>query len=369
MLQREYMNKQIIEEISAFKREFDPMLIDVFEHEISEAAQVSNELGWMLSTMKTFALSGGKRLRPFLFTESVLGLSEVYGVSYSRKDVMRLAVFLELIHLELLVLDDIMDKSPTRHGVETVHIQEQKKFAYEFGERDAEHFGISAGIISGIIFGNVAMKVAARLSSSFNSEHLLRVIQYYNDVVIKTAYGQFHDMYAASKDMVPEERVHMIHVYKTAKYTIEGPLVAGALLHDPKIDTQKISSFAEPLGVAFQIVDDLIGTFGTDEHIGKSVMSDFEEGKHTFLTVKAHELLSEADSKEFSALLAKSAPTRDDFEAFRSFIEASGSKAYSEELAAQYLEESLQNLAQSAYNESVKERLRSLAQFIVHRDY
>lgn len=363
------MNRQILDEVKAFKKDFDPLLLNVLEQEVADAAHVSTELGWMLNTMKTFALSGGKRLRPFLFTESVLGLNEVYDVSYSREDIMHLAVFLELIHLELLVLDDIMDKSSTRHGVETVHIQEQKKFAYEFGERDAEHFGVSAGIISGIVFGNVAMKVAAQPASSFNPQNVLRMIQYYNDVVIKTAYGQFHDMYAASKDVVTEERVHMIHVYKTAKYTIEGPLVAGGLLHDPNIDIQKISSFAEPLGVAFQVVDDLIGTFGTDEHIGKSVMSDFEEGKHTFLTVKAHELLSDSDSREFALLLAKKSPTREDFDAFRSYIETSGSRKYSEELAVKYLEESLQNLAQSAYNESVKERLTSLAQFIVHRDY
>ncbi len=345
-------------------------LDDILEKEVASATLVSKELCWLLSTTKTFSLSGGKRLRPYLFYVSYKGLVDEKGHTLSDEDIILLSVFIELIHLELLVLDDIMDKSPTRHGVDTVHVQERKKFSFEFGDDHAEHFGNSAGILSGVILGNIAMKSISHFSNKVSAEELLLLVEYYNDVIIKTAYGQFHDMYAASKKMVSLDEVEMIHLYKTAKYTIEAPLVAAAKvvsLNDSAV--QEIIEFAEPLGRAFQIVDDLIGVFGTDEHIGKSVTSDLEEGKHTFLTVKAHELGNASEKEELSQLLAMGKVSDQQFGRFKELLISTGSKQYSESVLKKLFVESLQKLRISSYNDSAKKTLESLARFIIERDY
>lgn len=363
------MNNNIVN-LPEFKRSFDTFLDSILEQEVASATRVSRELCWLLNTTKTFSLSGGKRLRPYLFYISYKGLVPEDENSLSDKDIIKLSVFIELIHLELLVLDDIMDKSPTRHGFETVHVQEKKKFSFEFGEAQAEHFGNSAGILSGVILGNIAMKSLSHFSDTINAQKILLLVEYYNDVIIKTAYGQFHDMYAASKENVSIQEVEMIHLYKTAKYTIEAPLVAAAkVLALDKDKISEIVQFAEPLGRAFQIVDDLIGTFGTDEHIGKSVKSDLEEGKHTLLTVKAHELGNSDEKKELIQLLSEGEVSNTQFNRFKELLVSTGSRKYSDDILRELFAESLQKLAVSSYNDSAKRTLEKLASFIIERDY
>lgn len=359
--------QNVKEEIVNFKQRFDAVLFEIIENEITKGSAVSPELGWLLTSMKNTALAGGKRLRPFLFYYGYKGLVDEH--QFKEENVLRLSAFVELVHLELLVLDDIMDNSPTRHGIETIHQLEMKKFAHDHGVEGAVHFGTSAAILAGIIFGNISMKILAEVGAGA-PDRALALVEYYNTVIIETAYGQYHDMLVAAKPAATEEEIQTIHLYKTAKYTIEAPLVAAAIFagkSEEEIST--ISDFSLPLGISFQIVDDLIGTFGDEDQTGKSVKSDAEEGKHTFLTVKALEVLPVEERSEFVSLLRKGKLSDADFEIFKDAIIETGSKKYSQVLAGEYLKKSLQFLGNTPYNDSVQGKFAALAEFIVHRNY
>ena len=92
------------------------------------------------------------------------------------------------------------------------------------------------------------------------------------------------------KEKRREKEILEVHRNKTAKYTVEGPLHLGAMLAgaDEKI-LKVFSDYAVPVGIAFQIQDDILGAFGNEKKLGKPVCSDLREGKQTLLVAKALE--------------------------------------------------------------------------------
>ncbi|MBU1118347.1 polyprenyl synthetase family protein [Patescibacteria group bacterium] len=350
------------EKLSTFKKEFDLELTKILDKQLSDAQNVSLELEKLLSQMKKYSLAGGKRLRPFLFSESYRGLTN------KPCDIVSLSCFVELVHLELLALDDIMDRSDTRHGVHTIHKSQQRDCEKSEITGGCAHFGSSAGILAGVMFGNIAMSVLANAPCS--KKETLAVVDYYNKIIIDTAYGQYHDVYTSLKQAVSLDEVKRVHYYKTARYTIEAPLVAGAYmagLTDAEIEP--IREFSRPLGHAFQIVDDLIGTFGSKEALGKSPQSDLAEGKHTYLTVWALLNGNAMQKEELATLLNKGEASENDLERFKSLLKDTNAYKHSVSQSKEYLKEALKALEDTPFDSETRGALGELAHFIVQRDY
>ncbi|MBU1167222.1 polyprenyl synthetase family protein, partial [Patescibacteria group bacterium] len=298
-----------------------------------------------------------------LFCESYKGFSR------ANKDLIRVSTFAELVHAELLMLDDIMDNSDLRHGVPTVHVQEEKRLARRYGtaKEELRLHGISNGILGGIILAHVSMVEVAK--GHFGSQRLLELISYYNQKIVETAYGQFIDLESSSKKKVSRAEVERIHLYKTAKYTLETPLCGGAILAGASsAEIKKISNFAIPLGLAFQIVDDLLGAFAETDKLGKPAESDLAEGKQTYLTLEAEKNLHGQEKQEFQKLLAKRKVNRHDLAVFRKILIETGAKKVSEDLAKDYLDEALLKLAKTSYGQKTKSRLQNMASYIVERN-
>lgn len=223
---------------------------------------------------------GGKRVRPKLLLTSYLSLGgrDVDAAAPA-------AAAFELLHTALIVHDDVIDRDFVRRGIPNVSGNYRDK-AQTAGLTlpIAEHRGMGAAVIA----GDLALAGAYRLmrQASANPEVSLRLLELLDDAVYESAAGELIDLdfslpsteRASVEDILDMERL------KTAVYSFEAPLQAGALLASADDDVVRaLGIFGRHIGIAYQIVDDLLGVFGDETLTGKPVIGDLREGKQTVI--------------------------------------------------------------------------------------
>ena len=173
-----------------------------------------------------------------------------------------------------------------------------------------------------------------------------RFLEIFSKTYEKTAWGQILDsLNSMPKSIDPESDAPMqLSLMKTAYYTMVYPLMMGYILSGEKNKNEmaNIEAFAVPLGIAFQVRDDLLGVFGVEKDTGKPNDSDILEGKLTLLVQNTILKLSESDRTRFTGIFLSSEKTSDDIEFVRGCIRDSGA-----------LEETLQRhreLIDASYN-------------------
>lgn len=177
---------------------------------------------------------GGKRIRGVLVK---LGF-EIAGGS-ANVEILRVGAAFEILHAALLIHDDIMDQSPIRRG--------QPSLYQALG---GNHYGISQAINVGDIGLYLPIKIITE--TNFLSEYKIKALNHLSQTIINTGWGQILDVEGS-------EDTKFIHLYKTAKYTIAGPLILGAILAGADQDLIRVfGEFGESLGIAFQIRDDIL---------------------------------------------------------------------------------------------------------------
>jgi geranylgeranyl diphosphate synthase, type I len=223
----------------------------------------------LLDEVTRFVGSGGKRLRPaFCFW----GYRAAGGTDDDA--ILRVGAGLELFHTFALIHDDVMDRSETRRGQPTVHVQMGKDRADE-GLPDAEQFGVSAAVLA----GDLASVLADHLftTSGFRPELLLAAFRRYNHMRIEVAVGQFLDITGAGGE-IDEKDARRISLLKSGSYTVHGPLAVGAILGEGDREVlDALTAYGEPVGEAFQLQDDLAG----------AMAGDLEQAKPTVLLARA----------------------------------------------------------------------------------
>jgi geranylgeranyl diphosphate synthase type I len=123
-----------------------------------------------------------------------------------------------------------------------------------------------------------------------------------------------------------------VYALKTGSYTVHGPLELGAELAGAKPEAKKaLAKLARPLGIAFQLKDDLLGAFGEPLRTGKPLGSDLRAGKRTLLLVEALSRLSRADRARVSAVVGNQKASEKELRRALDAIEASGARARVEE--------------------------------------
>ncbi|MGM5484568.1 MAG: polyprenyl synthetase family protein [Nanobdellota archaeon] len=225
----------------------------------------SSKEGRINDEVRRFTLNGGKRLRPRLLYHTFLCFRE------DDEEVFRVAASLELIQSFLLIHDDIMDKDALRRGMKTVH----ERYYEDTGDR---HLSNSLAIVA----GDVSYTYAVEIINSAQVRNKEDVVSYVSRMIETVCRGQHKDLLASSRDSVKDEEILDIYRLKTAAYSTTGPMVLGGLLAGRK-DNSDLERIGELIGIAFQLKDDILGIFGSEDKIGKPVGSDIEEGKKTLL--------------------------------------------------------------------------------------
>jgi len=263
--------------------------------------------------------SSGKRLRPALVSWSFVA----HG-GHVAEAVLGAAVAVELVHTSALVHDDVIDRSETRRGRPSLHA----RFAAVHGEGwagTAEDYGRSVAIL----LGDVLLSAASQHLLSCDVPHasLLRAHEAFTRLQVEVMAGQFLDVDAAARGDADRERALRIATLKSGRYSVSRPLELGALLAgtDPALAAALLAG-GDPLGVAFQLGDDLLGVFGDPEATGKPSGADLAEGKRTLLVAETLARLDATDRAAFSARLGSAALIEDDVALLRDLIVSSGAR-------------------------------------------
>ena len=189
--------------------------------------------------------------------------------------------------------------------------------------------GTDLAIIAGDIV--YALAIDAFLSIKEDPRRKEQALKYFIQTAAFTAMGEFIDTVhgvARLKD-ITEDDVFLNYSLKTARYTFDCPLVTGAILAGaPKAEIKKLAAFGLCIGQAFQIQDDIIGIFETEEAIGKSILSDLEEQKKTLLMVHASTRLKGRALADFNTVFLKPGKTMADLETMKACLISAGSLRY-----------------------------------------
>lgn len=352
----------IQQEMVFFKSKIDEEIRKSLDKSIENARKHDVFLAEALEYVKTFILSGGKRLRGALMYHGYLLVG-----GHDREEILRTCVSVELTHAFLLVHDDIMDRDETRHGVETVHTRYTHLARTWFSTKSPEHFGVSMAICIGDMVAALGSQCV--FTSKFPADRIVAALNRLQEIVGVTVAGQIKDVYMEYAQSATEKDVLSMYENKTARYTIEGPLHLGAILAGaPQSLMDAFSQYAVPLGVAFQIQDDILGMFGEKQKTGKPVGSDIEEGKMTLLVVQALRRANSQQKTFLKNVLGKSPLTDKEVQKVCDIIEKTGSRSYAQELANRYVAQSLSAL--KTLDTPAKESLafiRSIADYIATR--
>lgn len=219
--------------------------------------------------------AGGKRLRPLL----TLAACEACGVN--PEEALNQALAIEMFHNFTLLHDDVMDRAETRRGRPTVHIK----------------WNTSTAILS----GDTMLTLASQLVSRCPDEKLPQVLSLFNKTAIEIYEGQQLDMdFENRSDVSVEEYMQMIRL-KTG--VLLGCAVAmGAIMADASQQTVRaLYDFGVNIGLAFQLKDDYLDTFGDSETFGKDLGGDILNDKKTWLLIKASNGAPEEISKWLGA--------------------------------------------------------------------
>ena len=293
---------------------------------------------------------GGKRWRPFL-------MLVVYEAISGRdaREVLDFAIIPEVIHNGTLIVDDVEDDSELRRGKPCIH----------------RIYGVDIAINTGNTMYYLPVMVVLR-SNKLDERTKLRIYEMYVQEMVRLSFGQAMDI-AWHRGIrgaeVTEEQYLQMCAYKTgtlARFAAKlGAILAGA--EDWQVES--IGRFAEAIGVAFQIQDDILNIAGDPEKYGKEWGGDITEGKRTLMVIYTLRKASEADRERLLQILDMH--TRD-LKLIREAVgimERHGAIDYAREVARKLVEEAWSEVDGWLRPSEAKEVLRELARFLIERSY
>lgn len=357
----------IEQELKNFKKLLDAELEVFLDKKLKTAEKISPMARGMVQNIKNYVLSSGKRIRPALMYHTYLSLAGKAGSR--KKEALRAAMAPEFIHTWFIIHDDIIDKDDLRRGNPSMHYLYRKLGKSKFNNSaDAAHYGYSQAISAGDMAAGFANEVIAdsMLSERIKSGLSKKI----SDIIFNTAIGEFYDVFAAIEKNISEKEVLTILEYKTARYTVEGPIHLGAIMAEAGDKVIKnLNDYSVPLGIAYQIQDDILGVFGASKETGKPVGADIREGKKTLLVVKALEAGNAEQRAKINSALGNHEITGKEIREAQEIIKETGSLEYSRKMAKKFASQSNKALAKSALDPKSKEFFREVSDFIINRKY
>lgn len=283
--------------------------------------------------------AGGKRLRPTL----LLMAADAFGKCPEKA--IRPAVGIEMFHNFTLLHDDVMDKSDLRRGRPTVHSKWDGNTA--------------------ILSGDTMLTLATKLISEVDDSILRPVLDTFNDQALRVYEGQRLDMDFENKDEVDFDRYIDMIKAKTGAL-LGGAAKIGALIGGASSeDADRMYDFGVMLGVAFQIEDDYLDTFGNADTFGKPIGGDINNNKKTFLMVKAIAMGGPNADALKAALSMPAGPTK--VKTVTRIYEAMGMPAVSKTEVAAYSSKALAAIKKTSLSDEAREAFRKLIDKLIVR--
>jgi geranylgeranyl diphosphate synthase type I len=315
---------------------------------IQKIVDIEDEPKLLYRASRQIIDAGGKRLRPFLVLKSCK------LVKGREEDAIPTAAALELLHTFTLIHDDIMDQDEKRRGVPTVHTQ----------------WGVPIAIVAGdLLFA----KVYEAITNFTDTKHvapkrILQVLKEISEATITLCEGQTRDMMFESKETVSEEEYFEMIKGKTAALFETSARCGGILGGATKSQVKRLGEFGHYSGIAFQVIDDILGLTADEKVLKKPVGNDVREGKRTLIVVYALEKASESQRKRILETLGNKDASPERIRETIKLIESLGAIDYAKQLAEEYIERAKKALASFPASED-REDLISLSDLIFARQH
>ncbi len=306
---------------------------------------------------------GGKRVRPAL---SILFAQAVENFSAIPEPVLDVAAGVELIHNYSLILDDIIDRGDIRRNMPTT----RKKFGDEMA------------ILAGMIYREAIFESAADFSKYY-PDKAFEVLSRYSkaikiltegerlDILFEQTPRDFEYFKQHQYKYISKQDYFTMIEYKTA-ILLTAACELGVLAQKNSI-TEQLSAahqYGWNLGMAFQIVDDLLDLFAKDKQFGKEIGKDIKEGKlGNFVVLSALEELPPPKQTQLRQILVKKEKSPDDIETALNLIRTTTAEDTAKALAHEYKDKALQALKEHFSPSVARNKLEALAEFIVNRNY
>lgn len=333
---------------------------------LAEAAD-AGPLARPILDLSAATLQGGKRLRAAF---CYWGWRAVTDAS-DTDEIVAASAALEVFHAAALVHDDIIDNSDTRRGRPATHRAFEAAHLAGGWTGDAAAYGRSSAILAGDLLVAWSDDLFEEGIADAPADRARAARRQYAEMRRDVTIGQYLDI-AAETVPAPEDeqldRALLVASFKSARYSVQQPLLIGAAIGGARTEQQQaLRAFGHPVGMAFQLRDDVLGVFGDSAATGKPSGDDLREGKRTALIAFARQALPASVRRTLDELVGD--PDLDDAQVrmLQSTIRDSGALDRVEELIASYAHEADRALSGAPLDNASVGALRDLARAAVDR--
>lgn len=336
----------MIDKFGVVKEAIDTNIDKVLDKEISNA--LNGDIKKSFEELKRLS-KGGKRIRGMLIKIGQL-LNGLDDDSY-----LSLATAFEIFQTAVLIHDDIIDEADERRGLPTIT------------KLNEGHNGVSKAICIGDLGFFLSYKLINE--SDFDDNIKTKILDYYTKTLYNTVIGEIIDVELPLKDFdyhlnMDEKEIYDIYINKTSWYTFIGPLLLGAIsanMEEEKLN--KLIDIGLNLGIAFQIKDDLLGLYSTNNEMGKT-LNDIKENKQTIIYKYAIDRASKEEKEVINSLYGK-VLNEEDTKKLLDLFDKSEAKKDAEGLVTVFTHKALETLYVSDFEN--KDYLINLAKRLVER--
>jgi geranylgeranyl diphosphate synthase type I len=355
-----------VEFVKAEKQKTDQQLTVSLKRFIQASRQIDPEYGEFARAITDLATRGGKRLRPLLVRLS----HDLVAEENPGFDLVQASIYVELLHLFMLVHDDIADRDLRRYGGPTLEVVFQDRLQSRLGKTD-KHFGTSLALIAGDllhVLGNGVM-----IDADIPETVRLQTLRHMQRVLHQVIAGWHIHFWQNQIPLVEasSERYLKGMELVSASYTVQGPLELGLILAEKQVEFSKpLNQLGYHVGMAFQIQDDILGVFGDPKVTGKPAGNDIREGKKTLLVLEAYDKASIAEKKVLEQIVGDPDISQKQLDSVKEIITTSQAFEHSKSQAHQHIENAIKILdSLKGVNSKPQQRLKELAEFMVSRQY
>ncbi|MYT22057.1 polyprenyl synthetase family protein [Streptomyces sp. SID7760] len=333
---------------AGFKERIDEVLVRLADEEERALLALHAELSPLSGQLRR-SLAGGKRLRAAYLYWGWRAAGQP-----DCEEVIRAAAAMELVHAAACTHDDIIDGSGTRHGRPTAHA------AFASGAGTGQRPTALAMILGDLLMGYAGYVFT---SCGLPGAYLARTVPLWAALLRETTAGEFLEVLRTRAEQLPQVAESLeVARFKTAKYTVERPLHLGATLGGgPRPLLDAFSAYGLPLGEAFQLRDDLLGTFGDPARTGKSNVDDLRDGKPTALLALTLAAAGDDGRRLLAKLAGRPDPSPEEAAAVRALMESCGAREQVEDMIRERIARAVGALDRVPMPAEARSALRELA--------
>lgn len=341
----------------------DETINGFFERSIDYATRIDPSYRYLWESLYGLIRAGGKRLRPRM----TIMAYEAFGGN-DIQAIMPVAAAQELLHFCLLIHDDVIDRDYVRYGVS--NIAGRYKIAYSqyvSSPEDQTHYAHSAAILGGDLMLSGAHQLIA--TSNLSDEDKTMAQSYLAHSTFEVAGGELLD---TELSFAPYKDGDALKVakYKTASYSFVSPLMTGALLAGiPKSKNNALHTYAMSLGIAFQLVDDILGVFGDEQKTGKSTSSDIIEGKRTYMIEQVLAAMNSNDKTAFSASFGNPRATAMEVETAKKLLDKYDARGITMHKVAEYVSSAQAALEELSFEPEHQQKFSDMISKVTERSF